>query len=305
MNNVLRLATRKSPLALWQAEHVKALLLKTRPELRVELVPLLTQGDKDTSGPLSDKGGKGLFVKELQRAVLNHEADMAVHSVKDMSVLKTEGLILAAIPKRADARDVLVSPHYARLSELPQGARVGTSSPRRTAQLKIWRDDLNIEVLRGNLQTRLAKLENLDFDAIILAAAGLERLGLQNNIREFLPVEKFIPAIGQGALGIECRSADSELITLLQELNDETSYLCVNAERAVNKRLGGNCYLPVAAHAVIENDLLLLRGMVASLDGQLVFTAEIAGNPIEAEQLGLMLAEKLLAQGAQQVLDLF
>ena len=305
MNKQLRLATRQSPLALWQAEHIKQALLALAPELEITLFPLLTQGDKDTSGPLTDKGGKGLFVKELQRALLENKADFAVHSVKDMSVLNTEGLCLAAIPERADPRDAFVSLKFARLDELPNNARVGTSSPRRTALLKAYRPDLNIEILRGNVQTRLNKLAAGNYDAIILAAAGLQRLGLAESIRELLSTDSFIPAIGQGALGIECRSNDAELIRLLHQLNHETSYGCVSAERAVNKRLGGSCYVPIAAHAHIEKGILNLRGMVASLDGNLVFKAEISGEAENAEALGLALAEKLLAQGAQQVLDLF
>ncbi len=304
MNN-LRLATRQSPLALWQAQYVKEALLEIDASLDIVLVPLVTQGDKDLSGPLSDKGGKGLFVKELQRALLNHEADFAVHSVKDMSVLETEGLCLAAIPERADPRDAFVSVNYASLAELPTNACVGTSSPRRTAELKAYRSDLKIEVLRGNLQTRLSKLESGRYDAIILAAAGLERLGLAARIREFLPTHLFIPAIGQAALGIECRDNDFALLNLLKKLNHAASFLCVSAERAVNRRLGGSCYIPIAAHAILENNQLHLQAMVASLNGQSVFKAALSGAPENAEQLGLSLAEELLSQGAQQVLDLF
>lgn len=303
MNKRIRLTTRQSPLALWQANYVKEALLKLSPTLSIELIPLVTEGDKNNSGPLSDKGGKGLFVKELQLALLNGRADIAVHSVKDMSVTTTPGLILAAILKRADPRDAFVSLKYASLNDLPLNAVVGTSSPRRSAQLKYARPDLRLTNLRGNVQTRLKKLVDGQYDAIILASAGLERLGLHQSIREYLSLDDFVPAIGQAALGIECRETDKELIALLEKLNDPISFLCVNAERSVNKRLGGNCYTPLAAHARILNDELFMQAMVGSLDGKHLIKAQLTARVDQSEELALKLAEELLDKGAQAILD--
>ena len=305
MNKPIRLATRQSPLALWQANYVKQALLSLAPALTIELIPLSTEGDRDTSGPLSDKGGKGLFVKELQLALLESRADIAVHSVKDMSVIPTPGLILAAIPKRADPRDAFVSLHYDRLNDLPSGANVGTSSPRRTAQLKAFRPDLTISHLRGNVQTRLKKLADGFYDAIILASAGLERLALGENIREYLNVNDFIPAIGQAALGIECRETDRTLIALLAKLNDPASFLCVCTERALNQRLGGNCYTPIAAHATLSHNQLHLEAMVGSLDGKALIKAKLSDAADQSERLALKLAEQLLNEGAKAILDQF
>ncbi len=305
MKKNIRLATRQSPLALWQAQYVQKRLLALWPSFKIELIPLLTQADKDTDRPLTEIGGKSLFVKELQSALLEQRADIAVHSVKDMSVFPTTQLHLAAITERADPRDVLVSTHYKSLMELPLQATVGTSSPRRSSQLKALRPDLKIVSLRGNVGTRLEKLQSQHWGGIIIAAAGLERLGLSEHISEYLNVDYFIPAIGQGALGVECRAQDAELINLLQNLDHPETHLCVQAERAVNQCLGGNCYTPVAAHARLINGKLQLHGMVGDLEGKLIFKANIEGDPQQATQLGLALAEQLLAQGAQSVLNHF
>lgn len=303
--NIIRLATRQSPLALWQANYVKTLLQNAHPELAVELVPLLTQGDKDQSKSLIQLGGKTSFVKELQLALLENQADFAVHSVKDMSVFNNEDLCLAAITKRANPSDVLVSPHYNSIAELPLHAKVGTSSPRRASQLKKLRPDVEVLNLRGNLGTRLEKLKQKHFDAIILAAAGLERLGIKEFQQSILPIDEFIPAIGQGALGIECRLTDSELIEKLSILNDPTTHACVSAERAVNQRLGGNCYVPIAAFAEAKRKQLFLRAMVASVNGQEYFYAEGHASLNHAAELGLEVAEQLLAQGANSILEQF
>ncbi len=300
---LIRLATRQSPLALWQATHIKDRLEHIDPELRIELVPLLTQGDKDQSRSLIEIGGKSLFVKELQTALLENHADIAVHSVKDMSVFPHSKLCLAAITERADPRDVFISEHYASLDTLPKGAKIGTSSPRRTSQLRFLREDLEILPCRGNLGTRLQKLKTQNFDAILLAAAGLERMGLTDHITQYLNVDEFIPAIGQGALGIECRANDFKMIETIKLLNDLNTELCVTAERAVNKRLGGSCYLPIGAYADIQGHQLHLRAMMGSPNGKLLFKTIISGNLTEAENIGLMAAENLLTQGAQIILD--
>ncbi len=298
----LKIATRKSPMALWQANHIKQRIHETHPNINIELVELLTQGDRNQKSALTTLGGKSLFVKELQHALLKQEADIAVHCIKDMSVMPCPGLQLEIVCEREDPRDVFISNHYSCLKELPKGAIVGTSSPRRQSQLKAKRPDLNTQLLRGNVNTRLKKLDEGQYDAIILAAAGLKRLGLENRIADYLDPNDFIPAIGQGALGIECRENDNDVKALIQHLNHKPSQICITAERAVNQQLGGNCYTPLAAYAVFKQEQLHLSGMVGSLDGKNIITSQAAGKPEEAISLGVQLANSLLAKGAKKLL---
>lgn len=302
MTSLIRIATRKSALALWQAEFVKAKLQHFHPLLQVELVPMSTQGDKILDTPLAKIGGKGLFVKELETAILEGRADIAVHSMKDVPVEFPEGLQLQTICEREDPRDAFVSNNFASLDELPAGAVVGTSSLRRQCQLKAKRPDLQIRDLRGNVNTRLAKLDAGEYDAIILAAAGLIRLGFADRIRTHLPVEQSLPANGQGAVGIECRSNDSAIHALLAPLEHLPTRQAVLAERAMNRRLQGGCQVPIGAFAVHQGDQLWLRGLVGSLDGQQILHAEVTGSASDAEALGLQLAEQLLQQGAAAIL---
>ncbi|WP_022963537.1 hydroxymethylbilane synthase [Halopseudomonas pelagia] len=303
MSRHLRIATRKSALALWQAEFVKARLEQLHNGLTVSLVPMVSRGDQLLDSPLAKIGGKGLFVKELETAILNDEADLAVHSMKDVPMAFPEGLGLYAICEREDPRDAFVSNHFERLDSLPQGSVVGTSSLRRQAQIMARRPDLTVRFLRGNVNTRLAKLDAGEYDAIILAAAGLMRLGFHQRIRYAMPPEESLPAGGQGAVGIECRSADTELHALLAPLNDEDSALRVRAERALNTHLNGGCQVPIACYAERANGQLWLRGMVGNPDGTLLLTAEASGAESEPEALGIQVAENLLSQGAQQILD--
>jgi hydroxymethylbilane synthase len=299
----LRIATRKSPLALWQAEHVRDCLMAAHPGLAVELVTMSTQGDKLLDAPLARVGGKGLFVKELEQGMLEGRADIAVHSMKDVPVELPEGLALPVVMAREDPRDAFVSGRYESLEALPSGARVGTSSLRRHCQLHVRRPDLQVRSLRGNVNTRLAKLDAGDYDALVLAAAGLKRLGMEQRIRAYLPTEVSIPAIGQGAIGIECRADDREALALVAPLDHPETHTCVRAERAVNARLHGGCQVPIAAHAEIAGGRLHLWAMVGSPDGRRVLRAEGAGSPEEAESLGTRLAEDLLAQGAGEILQ--
>ncbi|MGQ9424893.1 hydroxymethylbilane synthase [Gilvimarinus sp. F26214L] len=303
MPEVLRIATRASALALWQAEFVKAQLEQHHPDLRIELVPLTSRGDKVLDIPLAKVGGKGLFVKELEQAMLEGEADIAVHSMKDVPMEFPERLGLAVICEREDPRDAFVSNHYASLDELPRGAKVGTSSLRRQSQVLAARPDLQVEFLRGNVQTRLGKLDAGNFDAIILASAGLIRLELEERIRQKMPVELSLPSGGQGAVGVECRTSDSEVIELLQVLHHSKTAACVHAERAVVRRLEGGCQVPIAAYAVQQSDgQLWLRALVAEPDGTVLFFREGHAPPEDGEQLGLRLAEELIAAGAAEVL---
>ncbi|HHM06411.1 MAG TPA: hydroxymethylbilane synthase [Gammaproteobacteria bacterium] len=298
----LRIATRKSPLALWQAEHIAARLEAAHPGLKVELLPMTTRGDKILDSPLAKVGGKGLFVKELETGMLNGEADIAVHSMKDVPVELPDGLHLAVVCEREDPRDAFVSQRYGRLADLPQGARVGTSSLRRQCQLKAQRPDLTILNLRGNVNTRLAKLEQGDYDAIILAASGLLRLGFGERISEYLPVQLSIPAIGQGALGLECRSDDADVNELISVLDHPDTHVCVVAERAFNRRLEGGCQVPIAGHACLSGDELRLDGLVGRPDGSRVIRGEIRAARAEARHMGETLADDLLAQGADVIL---
>lgn len=298
----LRIATRESPLALWQAEHVAARLRAAHPGLEVALVPMTTAGDQLLNAPLSSAGGKGLFVKELEQAMLEGRADLAVHSMKDVPVRQPPGLMLAAFLTGEDPRDAFVSNRYAALSELPQGAVVGTSSLRRQSQLRARRPDLQVRELRGNVGTRLRKLDEGQYDAILLAAAGLIRLGLSARIRERFDAQDFLPAIGQGIVGIECREADAATRAYLQSLHDPASALRLRAERALNARLGGACQVPVAGHARLQGQSLHLQALVGAPDGSRVIRDQIEGDAAQAEALGEQLAQRLLQAGARDIL---
>ncbi|MDA0425117.1 hydroxymethylbilane synthase [Stutzerimonas frequens] len=302
MSREIRIATRKSALALWQAEYVKARLEASHPGLKVSLVPMVSRGDKLLDAPLAKIGGKGLFVKELETALMENEADIAVHSMKDVPMEFPEGLGLYCICEREDPRDAFVSNHFDDLDALPPGSVVGTSSLRRQAQLLARRPDLKIQFLRGNVNTRLAKLDAGEYDAIILAAAGLIRLGFGDRIRSSIGVDESLPAGGQGAVGIECRTGDSELHALLACLNHAPTATRVVAERALNKRLNGGCQVPIACYAVLEGEQLWLRGLVGQPDGTVLLRAEGRAPAAEAEALGVQVAEELLAQGAEQIL---
>lgn len=299
----LRIATRKSPLAMWQAEHIKARLQALHPGLVVELVTFTTQGDKILDVPLAKIGGKGLFVKELEVAMLDGRADIAVHSMKDVPMEFPEGLELGVICARENPQDAFVSNTYNTLDDLPQGAIVGTSSLRRQCQIQQMRPDLQIRSLRGNVQTRLSKLDAGEFDAIILAAAGLLRMEMQDRIASFIPAEQSLPAGGQGALGIEWRTGDSAVQALIQPLHDDITASCVLAERALNRRLQGGCQVPIACYAERNGDDLWLRGLVGSVDGLTVLRTESRGAAADAETLGIQAAEHLLAQGAGAILS--
>ena len=296
------IATRESQLALWQAEHVKARLMALHPGLEVELLGMTTQGDQILDSPLSRIGGKGLFVKELEVAMAEGRADLAVHSIKDVPMDLPEGFELAAISKREDPRDAFVSKKYPSLEALPPGGRVGTSSLRRQAQLRARLPHLNIDTMRGNVNTRLRKLDEGHYDAILLAAAGLKRLGFENRITAVLEPEESLPAVGQGALGIEIRSGNQELAALLAPLNDPETAACVLAERAMSRRLQGGCQAPIGGYAVVRDGRLFLRAFVADLEGIRFFRA-VAEGPMDApEHVGLAAAEDLVQQGADRLL---
>ena len=303
MTNTVRIATRQSPLALWQAEFVKARLLQLNPDLNVELVKMVTKGDKILDTPLAKVGGKGLFVKELETGMLNGEADIAVHSMKDVPVEFPDGLMLAVICEREDPRDAFVSNHIDSIDALPQGAVVGTSSLRRQCQLRAWRPDLQIRDLRGNVNTRLSKLDNGDYDALILASAGLIRLGFQDRIKQPIDSTLCLPAIGQGAVGIECRVSDERILSLIEPLNHSETATCVKAERAMNHRLEGGCQVPIAGFAQLDNWNLTMRGLVGRPDGSEIIQGEVQGHADQAEQLGTQLANDLLSRGAKEILQ--
>jgi hydroxymethylbilane synthase len=302
MTETIRIATRKSPLAMWQAEHVADTLRRTHPGLVVEILGMSTRGDKILDAPLAKIGGKGLFVKELEQGMLEGRADIAVHSMKDVPVDFPGGLHLPVIMEREDPRDAFVSGRYAGINDLPDGARVGTSSLRRQCQLAERRPDLVIRPLRGNVNTRLSKLDAGEYDAVILAAAGLMRLGFEQRIRVRLSPEESLPAIGQGAIGIECRSDDSRVNDLITPLHHADTADRVRAERAMNHRLMGGCQVPIAGHALLDGDELHLRGLVGTPDGTRILRAERRGPRAEAEALGTALADELLAQGADAIL---
>lgn len=298
----IRIATRQSPLALWQAHYVKDALQAAHPGLEVELVTMVTKGDIILDTPLAKVGGKGLFVKELEVAMLEGRADLAVHSMKDVPVEFPEGLGLVTICEREDPRDAFVSNTYASIDELPQGAVVGTCSLRRQCQLKEARPDLIIKELRGNVGTRLGKLDAGEYDAIILAAAGLKRLELEERIRSFIEPEQSLPAVGQGAVGIECRLDDESLLKLLAPLNHVDTADRVKCERAMNLTLEGGCQVPIGSYALLDGDELWLRALVGEPDGTTIVRGEIRGARQDAESLGIELAHQLLDQGAKEIL---
>ena len=303
MKKKITIATRGSMLALWQANHIKDSIEKTHAGTTVELLKIKTTGDKILDVPLAKVGGKGLFVKEIEEALLDGRADLAVHSLKDVPTELPEGLGLAAITEREDARDALISNGNKKLSELPQGAKVGSSSLRRQCQLLKVRPDLNIVSLRGNLDTRIKKVESGEFDAIILAAAGMRRLGWEERISECISSDILLPAIAQGALGIETRNNDDQINEIIAFLNHSGTSAAVRAERALLKRLEGGCQVPIAAYGELEGGTLRLRGLVGSLDGKTLITDELTGSIAEPERLGVDLAEILLDKGAGEILE--
>ena len=303
MSRTIRIGTRQSQLALWQAESIKSALLSMHDDLQVELVKIVSAGDKTLDVPLAKIGGKGLFLKELETALIQEDIDLAVHSMKDVTVTLPEGLHISAICKRENPFDAMVSNEYKRLSELPQGARVGTCSLRRQSQVKAAFPHLQLVNLRGNVNTRLSKLDNGEFDAIILAASGLIRLDMQDRISEQISEDICLPAVGQGALGIETRQGDQEIEQLIAPLIDFHSTCCVNAERALNEKLDGGCQVPVAAFATIQDNEIILNGRVGELDGSRVLSAQSSAALENARELGIAVADSLLAQGAGEILQ--
>jgi len=302
MNKTLKIATRKSPLALWQAEHVKARLEYHHPGLKVELVKMTTKGDQILNSPLSKIGGKGLFIKELEVGMMEGVADIAVHSMKDVPYEIPPGFELGAILKRENPFDAFVSNHYESIDDLPQGAKVGTCSMRRIVQLKALRPDLEILDLRGNVNTRLQKLDDGEYDAIILACAGLIRLKFEDRIKQQISAEQSLPAVGQGAVGIEIRENDQEILDLITPLIDtETSYR-ITCERAMNARLEGGCSVPIAGYSTIEDNRITLTGLVGNVDTGVILKEQISGSIDESEQLGTVLADKLISLGAKDIL---
>jgi hydroxymethylbilane synthase len=303
------IGTRSSKLALWQAEWVKSELQRMNPGLEVELNKIKTTGDKILDVPLAQVGGKGLFVKEIEEALLKGEADLAVHSMKDVPTEFPDGLYLPVICRREDPRDAFISGRAGSrfkiksYRDLPQGASIGTSSLRRACQLLSSRPDLKIMQLRGNLDTRLRKLDEGQFDAIILAAAGVKRLGWSDRITELIPAEFSLPAIGQGAIGIECRIGDDAINNLIKPLNDNTTALCVRAERACLKKLEGGCQVPIAAYALIMDGRIIIDGLVGSVSGDKIIRAHREGDSSEPEALGTALGEELLSRGADKILS--
>jgi len=302
MNKTLKIATRKSPLALWQAEHVKSRLEHHHSSLNVELVKMTTKGDQILNSPLSKIGGKGLFIKELEVGMMEGVADIAVHSMKDVPYEIPPGFELGAILKRENPFDAFVSNNFDSINDLPQGAKVGTCSMRRIVQLKAIRPDLEILDLRGNVNTRLQKLDNGEYDAIILACAGLIRLGFESRIKQQISAEQSLPAVGQGAVGIEIRENDQEILDLITPLIDtETSYR-VTCERAMNARLEGGCSVPIAGFSTIENNQITLTGLVGNVESGIILKEHVSGHIDESEQLGVALADKLISLGAKDIL---
>lgn len=305
MQDILRIATRRSPLALWQANYVREQLTLLYPTLKIDIVGIVTSGDKLLNVSLSKSGGKGLFVKELEQALLENNADIAVHSMKDVPMALSEDLMIAAIGERADPRDVFISNHYKDWRSLPAQARIGTSSLRRQTQMQQLRADLTYFPLRGNVDTRLAKLDNGNYDAIVLAAAGMKRLAHLSRIRSYFSIEELLPAAGQGAIGIECRINDDKVKELVAPLNHSITAACVNAERAVGYYLKADCSVPVAAYAMITSEdplTLALKGFVASSDGKQILTANASGLMKDAHSVGVTVANALLDQGANALL---
>jgi len=305
MSRAVRIATRQSPLALWQAHHVAGLLKAHHAGLEVSLVEMTTEGDRFLSAPLSTVGGKGLFVKEIEQSLIDGRADIAVHSLKDMTSVLPEGLMLAAVPVREDPRDAFCSPAGLTLDRLPQGAKVGTSSLRRSCILRSRRPDLEIVSLRGNVQTRLQKTKGLALAGAMLANAGLKRLGLEREITEVLSPEVSLPAVGQGVLAIQCRTNDAEVRALLAPLEDALTRIAVTAERALLAKLEGGCTVPMAGHATVTDGVVHLRGFVGKPDGSKVVEGEVRGPVSNAHALGEALAEDLLSRGAQEILRHF
>lgn len=299
----VRIATRASQLALWQSNHVAERLSALDPRLETELVPITTAGDRIADVPLQALGGKGLFIKELEVALVEQRADIAVHSMKDVPAEFPDGLHLPVLLDRADPRDVLLSAENCVLDDLPQQCRIGTSSLRRKSQLLVQRSDLELHDLRGNVPTRVEKLEAGDFDAIVLAAAGLLRLDFLSDDCVYLEPDIMLPAVGQGAIGIECRKGDTQVEAMIDALNDLPTSICVRAERAMNATLGGNCHVPVAGYAQIEGDDLTLTGLVAAVDGQALVRDSRTGPRDDAERIGTALGEALLAAGADRILQ--
>lgn len=300
----LKIVTRKSALALWQANFVKNKLQALHPELEIILIGVTTEGDQILDVPLTKMGGKGLFVKALEEHLLNHTADIAVHSIKDMPATLPDGLMLSAILEREDPSDAFISVQYSNLKALPPHATVGTSSLRRQAQLCALRHDLNMKTLRGNIDTRIQKLDENEYDAIILATAGLKRLGFSDRINQSFSITEILPAVGQGALGIECRTEDTAIQNLIMSLNHTPTAQCVFAERQMNALLGGNCQSPVAGLAVINHDgLLKLQGLVATPDGQTILKASASGNSEAILTISEQVATQLLQQGAKDIIS--
>ncbi len=302
MSRQVRIATRRSRLALWQAEHVAARLVAAHPGLVVSLVPIITTGDRIQDRSLAAEGGKGLFIKELESALLEDQADIAVHSMKDMPSELAPGFLIGAAIERGDPRDAFISPHHESLVALPRGARIGTSSLRRQCQLLHARPDIEIVVLRGNVETRLRKLDAGDCDATILAVAGLQRLDLGARVRAVLTSQQMLPAVGQGVIGIECAVGTDEILSLIRPLDHADSHFALTAERAFSARLGGSCTSPIAAHAMIDGHTLNLRGLVGSPDGLAIFSDGISGPATDAMKLGAALAQRLLDAGAGELL---
>jgi len=301
--DIIKIGTRGSPLALWQANWIKSLVEEENPGLVVELNRIKTSGDKIQDVSLAKIGGKGLFTKEIEEALIRKDVDIAVHSMKDVPVNLPRGLEIAVITEREDPRDALISKNNIKLADLPQGAKIGTGSLRRQTQLLKFRPDFKIVPLRGNLETRLNKLKTEDLDAIILAAAGLKRLGMKDQISEFIDPEIMLPGIGQGAVGIQLRLNDSFAIMMTMNLDHEPTHTALLAERAFLRKLEGGCQVPIGGYATIEDDVLTLRGMVGSLDGKQSFCSQISGEPQDAEYLGKKLGEEILLMGADKILD--
>lgn len=299
----LKIATRKSPLALWQAEHVKKQLLEAHPDLSVELVKMQTEGDRFLDAPLIEVGGKGLFIKELEQALLEGRADIAVHSMKDVTIDLPEELELTVIMEREDTRDVFISNTYKKIEDLPAKAVVGTSSLRRQSQVKALHPDVVLKDLRGNVGTRLGKLDAGEYDGIMLAAAGIIRLGLGERITQLIPPDILLPAIGQGAIGIECRAGDEEIQKIIAPLNHRDTSICVQTERAFSRRLFGGCQLPIAGQASISGDEVELIGLIAKADGTEVIKSQLKGNVADIESIGIELAETLLGRGGDKILE--
>jgi hydroxymethylbilane synthase len=303
LSKSIRIATRRSQLALWQAEHVASLLRAAHPGLTVELVPMTTQGDRVQDRALAEVGGKGLFVKELEVAMQEGRADIAVHSMKDVPSELPPGFCITAVLPRANPRDAFISRKYASFAALPDGARVGTSSPRRQAQLRHARRDLRLELLRGNVDTRLRRLDEGGLDAILLACAGLERLGIGHHVTEQLDLELSLPAVGQGVIGIECREDDDASRSVLVALHHEDTFTRLRAERAFAATLGGSCHSPIAAHATLDQGVLTVRGFIGAPEGDETYRDRISGAPADAESLGRALAARMQSSGAEALLE--